>query len=83
MRPIYIDVPVYIDAEALAQLQRIYRSEGWSSTFHQACRAALNHGTTHIDNETITRLGKEIWWRGDPGGAPRSYDPADVGSRFD
>ena len=36
-----------------------------------------------LDSETITRLGQEAGWQGYPVGGPRSYDPGDVGSRFD
>ena len=82
MKPIYIDVPVKINAAAVTHLRRLYSIGGWDETLHRACRAALTTANPHIDNETITRLGNEIERLGRVS-ASRSYDPGDVGSRFD
>ena len=83
MRPAYIDVTVQIAADTATDLQRLHSRVGWTPDFHHACREALESGERIIDNETITRLGDLIEANHRARHAPGSYDPADVGSRFD
>ena len=83
MRPAYIDVTVQIDADTATDLQRLHRRHGWTPDFHHACREALESGERIIDNETVTRLVDLIEANNRARPAPGSYDPGDVGSRFD
>ena len=83
MRPIYVDVPVIIDADTAADLQRLHSRIGWTVELHRACREALEGGSQLIDNRTVTELVEIIEAKNRSRPAPGSYDPADVGSRFD
>ena len=83
MRPIYIDVPVKINADTAADLQRLHSRVGWKVELHRACREALQDGEQIIDNRTVTELVEIIEAKNRARPAPRSYGPADVASRFD
>ena len=83
MRPIYIDVPVQIDADTAADLQRLHSRVGWKVELHRACREALQGGSQLIDGRTVTKLAEIVEAKNRPRPAPRSYGPADVSSRFD
>ena len=82
MNPVYINVPVKVNANAVIHLRRLYTIGGDDEVLRRACRSHLANGALHIDNETITRLAQEIERLGRIS-ASRTYDPGDVGSRFD